>query len=213
MIVAPIRCLFKRFTILVSLLSLAAYAASCGTAHSPVASSDDRTALAPAAKKPGFRSRSTSIESVESVESVDLTADEVRSVTKWLKPNGMGSFHIGDTNSSYTTGDDLYVDFSVPRGATTERVLITMTVYGNYQSDLVIAFKPGGLEFVKDALLELDLGPDLVDVDTNEITVWHQYEDGTIEEFTVSATDDRSAYFTHFEIPVSGFSSYGLRGR
>ena len=44
MIVAPIRCLFKRFTILVSLLSLAAYAASCGTAHSPVASTDDRSA-------------------------------------------------------------------------------------------------------------------------------------------------------------------------
>ena len=207
MIVAPIRCLFKRFIILVSAMSLAAYAAGCGTAHSPVASPDDGPALAPAAKRPGFRSLSTSI------ESVDLTADEVRSVTKWLKPNGMGSFHIGDTNSSYTTGDDLYVDFSVPKGATTERVLISMTVYGNYQSDLVIAFQPGGLEFVKDALLELDLGPDLVDVNSSEITVWHQYEDGTIEAFKVSPTDDRSDYFTHFEIPVSGFSSYGLRGK
>ena len=142
----------------------------------------------------------------------NLAADEVRSVSERVKPHGKAQLFLQDVNSSLTNDDNLQVTLIVPSGAVNERVKITMTVYGNYLSDLVIAFQPGGLVFDESATLKVGMGGALVDVDPEGLTVWHEYEDGTVEEATLTGTKIwNDLMWLEFNAEVPGFSRYGLR--
>ena len=104
--------------------------------------------------------------------------------------------------------DDLKITFTVPRNALDDEEEITMRVYGRYLSELVVAFEPSGLVFLKDAKLKIHLGKDLIDLDLNDVKGEHHYGDGSSEEADLKiARDD-------IEVKISGFSRYSLgRGR
>lgn len=173
-------------------------------------------ALSRAAKRVKSKSISstsqTSVATYDATAGTDLSADEVRTVSQWVKPHGKAQLYIQDVNSSLTNDDNLQVTLIVPSGAVNERVKITMTVYGNYLSDLVIAFQPGGLVFDESATLKVGMGGALVDVDPEGLTVWHEYEDGTVEEATLTGTKIwNNLMWLEFNAEVPGFSRYGLR--
>ncbi len=174
-------------------------------------------ALRRAGKKPVETTASTLTTAVatsaeSAPEGVDLSAEEVRSVSIWVRPKGSAQLYLADNNSSSTLYDNLQVNFVVPNGAVNERVLITMTVYGNYLSDLVIAFQPGGLVFNTPAELQLDMGGNLVNIDTADLAVLHEYADGTVEETTISSTKSyQGDIWFELDAIVPGFSRYGIR--
>jgi hypothetical protein len=143
---------------------------------------------------------------------VDLLAEESRSVSQWVRPKGAAQLYLQDNNSSSTIYDNLQVNFVVPSGAVNERVLITMTVYGNYLSDLVVAFQPGGLVFNMPAELQVGMGGDLINIDTADLVVLHEYADGTVEETTINSTKTyQGNMWFEFDAMVPGFSRYGIR--
>jgi len=164
-------------------------------------------------KSKSFSSTSqTSGATYDADSGTNLAADEVRSVSEWVKPRGKAQLFLQDVNSSLTNDDNLQVTLIVPSGAVSQRVKITMTVYGNYLSDLVIAFQPGGLVFDESATLKVGIGGALVDVDPDGLTVWHEYGDGTVEETTLTGTKIwNNLMWLEFNAEVSGFSRYGLR--
>ena len=173
-------------------------------------------ALSRAAKRVKSKSISstsqTSVATYDATAGTDLSADEVRTVSQWVKPHGKAQLYIQDVNSSLTNDDNLQVTLIVPSGAVSKGVTITMTVYGNYLSDLVIAFQPGGLVFDESAELKVGMGGALVDVDPEGLTVWHEYEDGTVEEATLTGTKTwNNLMWFEFNAEVPGFSRYGLR--
>ena len=171
-------------------------------------------ALSRAAKRVKSKSISstsqTSVATYDATAGTDLSADEVRTVSQWVKPHGKAQLYIQDVNSSLTNDDNLQVTLIVPSGAVSKGVTITMTVYGNYLSDLVIAFQPGGLVFDESATLKVGMGGALVDVDPEGLTVWHEYEDGTVEEARLTITWNNLMWLK-FNAEVPGFSRYGLR--
>ena len=176
-------------------------------------------ALRAAAKRAkGVKTKGTSSTSQTSGATYDansgtnLAAGEVRTVSQWVKPHGKAQLFLQDVNSSLTNDDNLQVTLIVPSGAVSQRVKITMTVYGNYLSDLVIAFQPGGLVFDESATLKVGIGGALVDVDPDGLTVWHEYGDGTVEETTLTGTKIwNNLMWLDFNAEVPGFSRYGLR--
>lgn len=174
--------------------------------------------VSPAGKRPSKTWTTAVASSTESTDTasasdafVDLSANEIRSVTQTAWPKGKSRFYVSDLNSSTTLDDDLYVSFTTPNGAVTEPTEITMTVIGNRLSNLVIAFQPGGLVFETPASLWVKLGSDLVDVDTATLTVWHEYSDGTVEETTVLTSHEYKNGYYEFTAEIPGFSRYGLR--
>ena len=169
-------------------------------------------ALSGVAKRLKSKSTFSTFQTSDATAGTDLSADEVRSVSEWVKPRGKAQLFLQDVNSSLTNDDNLQVTLIVPSGAVSERVKITMTVYGNYLSDLVIAFQPGGLVFDESATLKVGIGGALVDVDPDGLTVWHEYEDGTVEETTLTGTKIwNNLMWLEFNAEVPGFSRYGLR--
>ena len=203
-------------------LALAFAFAGCATDHAPTAA--DLDSMEPAAKKGRGQGKtkttgstetsttesSTTESSTTESSTADLSADEARSISEWVSPKGKARLKLQDLNGSGIY-DDMYALLWVPNGAVTERVLVTMTLYGNYLSDVIVAFQPGGLEFAKDAILEVYVGRDLVDLDMATLTVWHEYEDGTIEEVTLDWVKNYGAGAVTFEALLPGFSRYGLR--
>jgi len=103
--------------------------------------------------------------------------------------------------------DDLKVTFSVPGKALEKDVKITMRVSGRYLSELMVAFEPSGLVFLKDAKLKIKLGKDLIDLDMKKMTGEHHYEDGHSEEAELKI--DRG----NITVRIPGFSRYSLGGR
>ena len=154
----------------------------------------------------------TSGATYDATAGTNLAADEVRTVSQWVKPHGKAQLFIQDVNSPLTNDDNLQVTLIVPSGAVNERVKITMTVYGNYLSDLVIAFQPGGLVFDESATLKVGIGGALVDVDPDGLTVWHEYGNGNVEEARLTGTKTwNDLMWFEFNAEVPGFSRYGLR--
>ena len=141
----------------------------------------------------------------------DLSAGETRSVQRTVYPRGKTQIYLSDLNDGNTIDDDLYVSLTVPSRAVDHEVLVTMTVIGNRLSDLVIAFQPGGLVFNIPATLWVKMGTELVDLETTDLAVWHEYEDGSIEETTMHTSKifEKGSY--EFTAEVPGFSRYGLR--
>lgn len=133
---------------------------------------------------------------------------EGETVSELFTAKGGGKLGFADDNRS-GSGDDVGVTFRVSRKALDADVTIHMTVYGNTMSNLVVAFEPGGLIFREDAELEIQLGADLIDLDTKSIVVHHTYNDGTVEEAVVYSSEYSEKAFK-IKVAVPGFSRYSL---
>ena len=166
-----------------------------------------------AAKRPSrvYSATATSESGQSTDATVDLSATQSRSVSRWVYPKGKTQIYLSDLNAGGTLDDDLYVSLAVPTRAVDVPVLVTMTVIGNKLSDLVIVFQPGGLVFNTPASLWVQMGTVLVDIPTSDITVWHEYDDGTVEEASLEATKDYQKGAYEFITEVPGSSRYGLR--
>jgi len=130
--------------------------------------------------------------------------------------------------------DDLRVTFSVLPGALPSAEFISMTVFGQSLSNIVAAFQPSGLVFRKEAVLELGLGIERMDMSLSSLLVWHIHGDGSVEQARIIAIhqyveengelrevnvtsdiadmDEDDADFITIEIAVPGFSRYALGG-
>ena len=183
----------RRFVLSFFALALVSFAAGCGANHSPVASSSDEenTILTPAAKK----------------KSEDVSVNP-RTVQKWIGSKG-GILVMEETSGEVR--DNLIVDFIVPKGALEESHLITMTVHGDLLSELEVEFSPGGLEFLKDASLQVIIGYNRVDVDTQTLKVLHMYDDGTVEDAYLEVVKENGKLKLTIIAAVPGFSRYSLR--
>jgi len=129
-------------------------------------------------------------------------------VSDFIKADKGGWLKFQDKNQP-GNDDDLKVELMVGANALESDVTITMTVYGNTLSDLVVAFDPGGLIFLEDALLEIWLGEYLVDIDPDSIVVHHEYSDGTVEEAVIFSAEYSPPAFKIL-VAVPGFSRYTL---
>lgn len=144
-------------------------------------------------------------------------AVEGRTVSAVFMPDENGVLRIAEeldiaSNSDLAVSPNNYLAarFNVRKGALEEPVLITMTVYGESLSDMVVAFQPAGLEFLEMAVLRLALGGAKVDLPLYDLHAWHIYNDGTVEEVGFSILDEPNGIL--FKIDVPGFSRYSMGG-
>lgn len=129
-------------------------------------------------------------------------------VSQTISTSG-GKLTVSDLNAKGQK-DDLEVTLAVPRGGLAQPTLIAMTVYGNRASDLVVAFEPSGLVFLKAAELKVLLGYDRVDITLSQLQAYHVSADGTVSVAKIlSIKPGVSAVEVRIEVP--GFSIYGLR--
>jgi hypothetical protein len=207
----------KRLAFLTSALLAATLTIGCGTENIPVSSNEDTVT-----NNANGRSFFTfSRDAAQRAGKISAHAEKGRTVSAVFTQVG-GTLHLAELNSAVAT-DDLEVIFEVmpnslpvvvsdnfsPTDANSN-VLITMTVYGHTLEDMVIEFEPDGLIFDPVAMMNLQLGHDLVNTPLKEIVIWHIHGDGSVEEavFTVHA-DDINVYLT---IEVPGFSRYSNGG-
>jgi hypothetical protein len=140
------------------------------------------------------------------------TTTRSRTVSQWFAfEDDQGGIKVIEQNGKGLQ-DNLSVTFTVPEQGVAEPVEITMTVIGQTLSELVVAFEPGGLVFLQEAQLTIEIGMDLVDVDFAGLTVYHQYSDGTREETTLLNLQTKAnGQVLQIQASVPGFSRYGLR--
>jgi hypothetical protein len=132
-----------------------------------------------------------------------------RTVSAIFSPGEKGVIQI-DEEMGPSSRDDIDIAFSVSRGAIEKPVLITMTLYGETLSNMVVAFQPAGLKFLEMADLRLAVGDELVDLPLEDLHAWHIYSDGTTEEVRFSIVDQGNGIL--FKIDVPGFSRYSIGG-
>lgn len=107
--------------------------------------------------------------------------------------------------------NDLKVVLTLTKYAVAKPVDITMTVQGSRLDDLRITFKPAGLEFIDPAKLRIVLGADRYDEIPTQVTLYHEYADGTIETVVIDdihVIRDGTTIIIRARIP--GFSRYSL---
>ena len=106
--------------------------------------------------------------------------------------------------------DNLEAYFTVVEGGLQTDEVITMTLLGDMLDNLVIAFKPAGLEFAKASVLVVIVGADLVNVDDlNALVAYHIEVTGDEESVSIEYLEDGDYIEITFKIP--GFSRYALR--
>ena len=146
----------KRIHLFFALLTALALMVGCGMEPSPVASGE-------ATLTPGEDGRTFltfTPQAADRVAKISAIPDEGRSVSALFDSDG-GQLEVIEFNGSGSR-DDLKIYFRVYAGALAEPVTINMTVYGNSLEELVVAFEPGGLEFLREAMLVAKIGADLV---------------------------------------------------
>ena len=123
-----------------------------------------------------------------------------------------GGTLVVEDNNGPAAGDDLKITFTISEEAADDlfddNIQITMTVYGNTLSELVVAFTPGGLVFPIAVELKLELGSDLVDMSLATLKAIHTYH-GREEPARITVIGGRVTTVIYISIP--SFSRYGLR--
>lgn len=84
------------------------------------------------------------------------------SASRTFGPGRGGSIVVEDLGGRGVR-DDLRVEFRVGPRDLTQTATITMTVYGNTLSDLILAFEPSGLVFAEPAEIRVTIGAQRVD--------------------------------------------------
>ena len=96
-----------------------------------------------------------------------------------------------------------------------------MGMSGYALSELVMGFKPAGLEFDRPATLALTIGRDLVDVDLDDLTVYHftaqggdddgdDEDDGSDPEEATLISVTEMADAVRIRVEIRSFSRYSL---
>jgi len=189
----------------VLIMALAGLLAGCGMDHSPVA--QDETTIASTPEGPMRLAFSP-----EAARRAAKIAQEGRSVSEVIGAEG-GKLVVIDKHGP-GKADNLRVRLKVLENTLVEPVPITMTVYGKYLSELVVAFEPGGLQFLEPARLRIRMGPELDDLSPgeSEITLWHIYEDGTVEETEIRGQRVTQDGYRVIRANIPGFSRYSPGG-
>ncbi len=184
-------------------------ATGCGIDHSPMTQDTQDEQLLQAQEEGQSVLTFSSLEGAAKIARGDK-ADETLEDSEVIGPRG-DKLEVEDKGGRGGK-DDLKVTFSVPKKALEKEVEITMWVYGRTLSELVVAFEPSGLVFLKDAKLQIHLGKDLVDLDLSHLEGTHHYGDGSSEEAEIQVEKaGGGAYNVNVRIP--GFSRYTLGGR
>ena len=182
------------------------FVAGCGMDQAPLASSDESTTLAPAAKQ--IKSNGNDADVDNSVDAV--YSNNGRTVRATFGPQG-GRFRVFDPKGKGKK-DDIEVILTIPEGVLKGNQEIAMTVDGDDIQTLVVSFEPSGATFLPSIDLRIDLGNELApNSDVNKVTPYHLYGDNTIEPVDFYYVD-RSSYALNAYIKVPGFSRYGLSG-
>ena len=200
----------------------------CGEGKAPLAPESASLDQAPG----GVVYLTFSPQALERVGKVATIPASGKTTSKTFYPNQTSSMKIQDLNGAGTR-DDLEVQFTVPAGALNQSTTITMTVYGNKLSDLVLAFEPNGLVFNQLAQLEVKIGAQRVDrslldlqallLPFADLQAYHDH-DGSVDSATITSvktyimllgieveTHDLLLYdYARIKVAVPGFSRYGL---
>ena len=218
-------------------LSLAALAmallaiAACGENSTPTASSTDQSRLTSPDSSPAVFSFGSAVEPAakKKKEKEEKEEKEEKKESGDRERNSDGE--DGDLTAIETIGpeggrltvkhegpeknDDgskaktkLEVEFQIPRGALSGDEQITMEVKGYWLSELEILFTPAGLDFDKDARLQIKVERDRVDLDPGTLHVIHTSAEGEqVVDVDVEVTRSGNVVLN---IRVPGFSRYGL---
>ncbi len=201
------------FAVLVSWLFLGA----CGMENAPTAGPGEEAVLSQAPD--GRVLLSFSPQAAQRAAKLAAIPDAGKRVSKVFDQTG-GQFAVRDLAEEEKKS--LSVTFSVPPLALAEPALITMTVYGNTLSELVIAFEPAGLDFSLPASLQIEIGRERVDLSLDQLIAWHIHGDGSAEQARIISilrynkdgkiTDGGKYEFAGIAVSVPGFSIYSLGG-
>lgn len=207
----------------VILVATAALLGGCAVDQAPLAPEEEAQVAAP---ENGRFLLAFSPEAAQRAAKLTAIPADGRSAEDWFDATG-GTLVVHEANTPELT-DDLLVRFWVPEGALEEgadptstnyatgdiadpdEVLITMAVFGNTLSELIVDFGPGGLLFDPNSWLSLSLGWDLVDIPAEGLVVWHIHDDGMIEQAEVVVRQTDSGIKIHVVVP--GFSRYSMGG-
>ena len=121
-----------------------------------------------------------------------------------IGPSG-GMLNLVESNGP-GSGDDLEVHFAVPHRSLQDPAMIMMGVYGETLSELRVAFNPDGLQFSPSAQLKVVLGLDRIDLSLDDLKVYHEHEDGTVDEPDFWIQQQGSHIIIRVVVP--GFSEY-----
>lgn len=207
--------------------------AGCGVDQSPMASSDEEM-LAPAAEgqmflvltsdtaeragkkiknkgrkiKDHFNHKGGDLEIVEEYDEDDL---EELFGEDWDDDSDDDS----DDDDDWDDDDfDRNFKFKVSKKALPKdaEVEISMEVWGNKASEIVVGFTPSGLHFEKDCELEIELGGAWVDLTEEQIDALHLSADGVTEEAEIKKLKIDDDGNLEIKIKIPGFSRYSMGG-
>lgn len=171
-------------------------------------------------------------EALERVGKIATIPAAGKTTSKTFYPDQTASMKIQDLNGSGTR-DDLEVEFTVAAGDLSKRKTITMTVYGNKLSDLVLAFEPDGLVFNHPAKLAVKIGVERIDrslldlqallLPFASLQAYHDH-DGTVDSAVITSVKTYTYLpllgetetppplydYARIKVDVPGFSRYGL---
>ncbi|MBI2503589.1 MAG: hypothetical protein HYW07_10210 [Candidatus Latescibacteria bacterium] len=211
-----------------SLASVLALITGCGEGKAPLA--PESASLDQASG--GVTYLTFSPQALERAGKIASIPETGKTVSKTFYPDQTASMKIQDLNGSGTR-DDLEVEFTVAAGDLSKRKTITMTVYGNNLSDLVMAFEPDGLVFNQPAKLAVKIGAQRVDqslldlkallLPFADVEAYHDH-DGSVEGATITSvktyiyvlllgeaeTPPPLYDYARIKVDVPGFSRYGL---
>ena len=192
-------------TATVLLLCVAFLVAGCGVDQSPMAATDESLAAPEIAQASDGRAFLTFS------PEASRGAGKIASAGEGVTASGLVGIYGGELQIEKQDDRGVVVAiFAVPEGALTSPVEITMTVYGYTLEELVVAFDPGGLTFLQEAVLDLEIGNGLVSTPLEDIRAWHEGDDGTVDEANLISALERGNK-VKLAVGVPHFSSYGLR--
>lgn len=157
----------------------------CGTDHS--ANSVDEATITQAPDGTAYLTFSP--QATQRAAKLATIPAEGLSNSKNIKPDKKAYLDVSDINTK-NKDDILKVRLNVPKNGVASEVTVVMTVYGNTLSELIVAFEPGGLVFLIDAVLELELGPNRIDMPLSDLEAYHTYDDGTEVPATIVSIDE-----------------------
>ena len=198
--------------ILLATLTAALLLGGCGTDRSPLAAgnqpeviqaADGRTLLA---FSPGALARAAKSGNPHKM-------DTPRTVSELIKVNKGGEIVVQENMNDGGPHNDFKIALQVGQKTVAEDVVITMTVHGSTLEDLVVAFDPGGFEFLKPAKLIISVGKDRYTEIPEGVVVRHEYGDSTVEDITLyKLLVQKDGGRITIKVDIPGFSRYSMGG-
>jgi hypothetical protein len=172
-------------SILLATLTAALFLGGCGTDRSPVAAGNQPTIIQAEDGRTLLAFSPTALARAAKSGNPHK-ADTPSTASKLIRAKQGGELVVQEGMNGGGPHDDFRVALVIDRNKMAENAVITMTVYGHTLEDLVVAFDPGGFEFLKPAKLTITVGEERYIAIPEGVTVQHEYSDGTVEAITVT---------------------------